>query len=98
MGLKIDQAKCVGCEACVNICPGDLLYLNDQLRCEIRNQSECWDCMACVKSCRVGAIETKLPFSLANYGASLKPELKETSIEWICSYPNGEEERFTIPR
>lgn len=98
MGLKIDKAKCIGCQKCVNICPGDLLYLDENHRCTIRNQADCWDCMACVKKCPVSAIETKLPFSLANFGASLRPELTENVIKWVCTYPEGTVEEFQLPR
>ena len=98
MGLKINRLKCTGCQKCVNVCPGDLLVLNETGKCMIRNQADCWDCMACVKSCPEGALETKLPFSLANFGASLRPQVEEKEIRWICTYPDGRIEEFTIPR
>lgn len=98
MGLRIYHQKCTGCGRCVDVCPGDLLYLNDEEKSMIRNQADCWDCMACVKSCPAGALETKLPFSLANFGASLRPEITEKEIHWICNDPDGKTEEFIIPR
>ncbi len=98
MGLRLDSLKCTGCGKCVDICPGDLLYLDCNNKSRIRNQANCWDCMACVKSCPVGALETKLPFSLADYGGHLKPEMTNDEINWICSYPDGTQEEFILPR
>ncbi|MGE5582973.1 MAG: 4Fe-4S binding protein [Bacillota bacterium] len=98
MGLKFDSGKCNGCGKCVDICPGDLLFINQSGKSAIRNQAECWDCMACVKTCPAGALETRLPFCLADYGASLKPEVGTEEIRWVCKHPDGEIEVFTIPR
>lgn len=98
MGLHFNREKCTGCGACVDICPGDLLYLNEEGKSEIRNQAECWDCMACVKSCPAAALETRLPFSLADFGARLIPRVTEQEIHWQCIYPDGRIEEFIIPR
>jgi adenylylsulfate reductase, subunit B len=98
MGLKIAAEKCTGCGKCVDICPGDLLSLGPNGKSFLREQGECWDCMACVKSCPAQALETRLPFSLADYGASLKPQITPNEIRWICSYPDGRVEEFVVPR
>ena len=98
MGIKFDHNKCNGCGGCVAVCPGDLLALDEAAKSYSRNQDDCWDCMACVKACTQGALETELPFSLADYGASLKPRLDEHSITWVCTYPDGRREEFILAR
>lgn len=98
VGVHVDEKLCYGCGACVNICPGDLLYLDENGRTKMREQADCWDCMACVKSCPAGALETYLPYSLAECGARLIPKVTETEVRWKCIYPDGREEEFVIPR
>ena len=98
MGLRFNNAKCIGCGGCVDICPGDLLRLDENGKSSIRNQADCWDCMACVKSCPEGALETRLPFSLADFGATLKPKIYPDRIEWRLTYADGRLEEFNIPR
>jgi adenylylsulfate reductase subunit B len=72
--------------------------INDQGQSEIRNAAECWDCMACIKACPNGALETQLPFMLAGLGASLRPQLYKDKIRWICKDAQGRIEEFEIPR
>lgn len=98
MGLRIDKVKCDGCGRCVDICPGDLLKIDENGKSSIRNQADCWDCMACVKICPKGALETRLPFSLADCGATLKPKMFPDRIEWMLTYADGRCEEFIIPR
>lgn len=98
MGLWIEESKCNGCGSCVQVCPGDLLYLTVQKKAAIREQRECWDCMACVKSCAHGALLTKLPYTIADYGATIRPFLGEGWIKWVCRDQEGREEEFLLSR
>lgn len=98
MGVKFNSEKCTGCKRCVEACPGDLLALDQAGKSYIRNQADCWDCMACVKSCPVQALETRLPFSLADFGASLIPSINQKEAKWVCTHPDGKSEEFLIPK
>lgn len=103
MTVKVNSQRCTGCPGfeeppCVECCPGDLLFINKQGQSEIRNSAECWDCMACIKMCPNGALETQLPFMLAGPGASLQPKLSKDRIRWICKDTQGRIEEFEIPR
>lgn len=51
----IDAEICIGCEACVSICPSDAIQMEDGIA-KI-NTENCRKCRACVKACPVGAIK-----------------------------------------
>ena len=53
MGIKIDRFKCTGCEACVPVCPVDVLYVED-MKCHVREG--CISCGDCVDICTFNAI------------------------------------------
>ena len=54
MAVKIDEATCVGCGACVDVCPVEALSMvSDKAKCDAE---KCVDCGACVDACPVGAI------------------------------------------
>lgn len=97
MSITVNSDKCLGCEKCVEICPGNLLVLDKDKAC-IRHPQDCWDCMACVKVCPEQALETKLPYQLAGYKASLKPTVFTDRIEWELTDLHGQKEHFTIKR
>jgi ferredoxin len=54
---KVDQEKCIGCGACVAICP-DVFELGDDGKSHVKNPDACdkCDCQAAADSCPVGAI------------------------------------------
>jgi adenylylsulfate reductase subunit B len=102
MGVIVDRRKCNGCKGleepkCVRICPGDLMAIDEKTgKSYIREFSDCWDCMACVKACPRGALEVRLPYQIALYGGKLKPKVRKDSILWILKDNRGVEERFVI--
>ncbi len=103
MGIYVNKELCTVCKGreeplCVENCPGDLIFINKEGKVEIRNQAECWDCMACIKSCPYGALETRLPYQIADYKATLKPLLKRDKIIWKLRDIRGNIEEYIIPR
>jgi adenylylsulfate reductase subunit B len=78
---------------CVKLCPGDLIMIKNE-KSFIRDPGDCWDCMACVKSCPYGAIETKLPYELGYKDAHLIPKRKGKIIVWELVYSDGRREVF----
>lgn len=102
MSVNVIHTKCNGCNRaaesrCEAVCPGNLMVRNDENLAYIRSPKDCWDCMACVKACPMQAIETKLPYELAGYGAKLSPKTEKRQIVWTLTHPDGREETFTIP-
>ena len=54
MAVKIDKEACIGCGACIDVCPVSALKLvNDKAECD---ESLCIDCGACIDTCPVQAI------------------------------------------
>jgi adenylylsulfate reductase subunit B len=98
LGVWIDQKICIGCGGCIQVCPGDLIYLNAGGKAENRYPDECWHCMACVKVCAQKAIWLNLPFSIANRGARLLCESGNEEIRWTCVNPDGGETEFVLPK
>lgn len=98
MGAWIDKDKCIGCGECVQVCPGDLIYVNDSGKAENRYSEECWHCMACVKVCVQKAIWLNLPFSIANRGARLLCESGSDEIRWTCVDLDGKVTEFVLPK
>ena len=73
-------------------CPGDLMAVspeNGKAYCRATN--ECWDCMSCVKACPYGALETRIPYQLGYYKATLRPIMGKDSITWKCRDIHGRE-------
>ena len=54
MAAKVDQEKCLGCEACTGACPVSAISMNDGKA--VVNADECVDCGACVSTCPAEAI------------------------------------------
>ena len=54
--VKIDSDKCIGCKACVEVCPNKILYIEDDV-CKVRDESICDKSKGCEKICPTGAIK-----------------------------------------
>ena len=66
---RIDPLKCIGCGACVSVCPPDALTINDDLDNGIRYVKlfigRCIYCGRCQDVCPVEAIKLTMEFELA---------------------------------
>jgi len=50
----VDQDTCVGCEACISVCPTSAISMDDGKA--IIDEEACVECGACVPTCPVGSI------------------------------------------
>lgn len=86
MPVVIDKQRCIGCGACVDICPGNLLAIDKRTgKAYIRQARDCWECLSCVKACPKTAMEIVLPYELAYRKASLTARYSKNkkTIVWI---------------
>lgn len=97
MAAWIDRDACRGCGNCVEVCPGDLLFLAEG-KALLREPGRCWLCLSCAKVCPEEAIRGRLPFVLADSGASLWPRRTPAGFTWICERADGSREVFAAGR
>lgn len=58
--VLIDKSLCIGCEACVKLCPQKILYVNPETqKCEVKDESKCDRRRGCEKVCPTEAIKIK---------------------------------------
>jgi ferredoxin len=56
--LTLDADACIGCGACVDVCPHAVFRVN-RGKAEIARRATCMECGACAKNCPVGALAVK---------------------------------------
>jgi Fe-S-cluster-containing hydrogenase component 2 len=57
MAIIVDEEVCVGCGACVGVCPVEAISM-DKDKAKI-DQETCIECGACITECPVEAISSK---------------------------------------
>jgi ferredoxin len=56
--LAADPEACVGCGACLEVCPHQILALEDG-RITVTDRDACMECGACATNCPTGAISVQ---------------------------------------
>jgi ferredoxin len=56
--LTLNREKCVGCGSCLELCPHQILFL-DQDRIACLDHDACMECGACAMNCPSGAISVE---------------------------------------
>ncbi len=65
--IRIDAGKCVKCDLCDWMCPGDVIYKDEANRDalpSIRYPDECWYCGLCQSICPADAITIVFPAAM----------------------------------
>lgn len=57
---EVDEKKCIGCGACVSVCPQSVFEIKDGKSVVIKPEN-CVECMACVENCPVSVIKLVNP-------------------------------------
>ena len=55
MPIRVSQEACIGCGACIGVCPTEALVMNADGKVDC-NDALCIDCGACIGTCPVEAI------------------------------------------
>lgn len=88
MSISIIDSKCVGCKACVEICPGNIIAINDEKKAYLPNPDTCWGCTACLKECKFDAMEYYLGLDIGGKGGTLSVKVEKDKKIWTLK--NGE--------
>lgn len=59
---RIDKELCVGCKRCIEVCPPQAIYIQDEKACV--DQEFCEECGFCAAECPVNAILIEFPTSI----------------------------------
>ena len=62
MPTLVDEVKCIGCGACVSVCPAnpnvyEMVDKEGAKKSVIKNKDACIECGACITTCPVQAIK-----------------------------------------
>ncbi len=52
---KIEKSKCIGCGACISICPNQAISIDSNDGKAIIDETKCINCGACASICPVAA-------------------------------------------
>lgn len=91
MSIRINRDKCISCNKCVNTCPGNLIYLDDNKKAYIKYPEDCWGCTSCLKECNFAAIDFFLGEDIGGLGSVSHTEDKGHILTWKITKNDGEE-------
>jgi len=63
----VDEEKCIadkGCRVCIDVCPLDVLWINEATGKAHMKYDECWYCMPCETDCPTDAVKVNIPYLL----------------------------------
>jgi NAD-dependent dihydropyrimidine dehydrogenase PreA subunit len=65
--VHVDAGKCIadkGCRVCVDVCPLDVLDIDEAKGVAYMKFDECWYCLPCEADCPTGAVHVAIPYLL----------------------------------
>ena len=89
-----DRTRCDGCGHCVDICPSDIMHIDENIR-RAKNiePNFCWECYSCVKACPNHAIDVRgyADFAPMGHSVRVRREEEKGTISWKIKFRNGTE-------
>ena len=89
MSVLIDKEKCIGCNRCIDICPGNLIESGADKKAVLQCPQDCWSCCSCMKECPTQAISLILPPEMNGNGAKMKLRREENLTMWEILKTDG---------
>ena len=80
--LNLDDAKCIGCGKCIEVCPHGVFTLNNG-KAAIADRDACMECGACSRNCAFEALTVSAGVGCA--AGIIRGALKVGSPECGCS-------------
>jgi len=80
--LNLDDAKCIGCGKCIEVCPHGVFTLNNG-KAAIADRDACMECGACSRNCAFEALTVSAGVGCAT--GIIRGALKGGSPECGCS-------------
>jgi NAD-dependent dihydropyrimidine dehydrogenase PreA subunit len=80
--LKLDQATCIGCGRCLEVCPHQVFSLTDR-KATLVDRDACMECGACALNCPVKAITVDAGVGCAS--GMINEWLREHNIGGVSS-------------
>ena len=81
--IKIDEQKCNGCGACLDVCKEGAIYLIDDVA--SIDQNVCTECGDCIDVCSNQAIYSELPEKMQTYQPNVQQSAKQEIIAAVKS-------------
>jgi len=95
MPTFVYMTRCDGCGHCVDICPSDIMHIDDVTRRAYNIEPNmCWECYSCVKACPMHAIDVRGYADFAPLGHSVRVRRDEEKgvIAWRIIFRNGKKD------
>ncbi|MCR4742355.1 MAG: ferredoxin family protein [Treponema sp.] len=96
MSVKFDENKCIGCGKCVEVCPGNLIKINESKKAGIKHIRDCWGCTSCIKECPKKAISFFLGADIGGKGSTMIVDNQKDYSVWTIKKYDGKEITITI--
>lgn len=98
MSIVINPKKCVGCQKCMQVCPGTLIKAKEDGKAYMKYPKDCWGCVSCVKECQFDAIDFYLGADIGGMGSKMNVTSKGDRIYWNITKSCGEKQTIEIDR
>ncbi|WP_190600493.1 adenylyl-sulfate reductase subunit beta [Candidatus Vesicomyidisocius sp. SY067_SCS001] len=100
MPTFVYMTRCDGCGHCVDICPSDIMHIDDKYRRAYNIEPNmCWECYSCVKACPHQAIDVRGYADFAPLGHSVRVirDEEKGTIAWRVKFRDGRVKNFLSP-
>lgn len=96
MSIKINEDLCVGCGRCMSVCPGTLIYKDENNKAYIKYPKDCWGCSSCVKECSKRAISIYLGADIGGRGSLMTVTKEYGILHWQIKETNGNVNKIDV--